>query len=145
VARIGFVTDEHHKTLTASDRLVAEALVRMGHEVVPLVWTDGSENASGLDAAVYRSAWDTWSSPETGERFLSFVRRLPGVVPRTWNPLELLLWGLDKRYMLDLARAGVAVPRTSSSGRRLRLHKRSPCSMRPRGREAGDGWERRRR
>ncbi|HSE04214.1 MAG TPA: hypothetical protein VLK35_08710, partial [Methylomirabilota bacterium] len=61
-----------------------------------------------FDAVVLRSNWDYHFDPDG---FLAWLDRLERARARIWNPPALVRWNLTKRYLLDLARAGVpAVP-----------------------------------
>ncbi|GAB2466718.1 ATP-grasp domain-containing protein [Jatrophihabitans fulvus] len=88
--------------LPAGDEDAAEltaALVRRGVDVRWQVWTDPS--ARWDDATVViRSTWDYHDDVE---RFLRWVGTLPSVC----NSSDVIGWNTDKRYLDDLARAGV--------------------------------------
>ncbi len=60
------------------------------------------------DLVVIRSTWDYWDAP--GE-FRVWLERLTSV-PRVANDPALMLWNLDKRYLLDLSARGAPLPPT---------------------------------
>lgn len=122
MARIGFVTaadlsrffpsaEEPH--LTHDDRVAAEHLRARGHDVVPVVW--GRDLNAKLDLAVVRSPWDYQDSAESSAQFFSWLEDLDGRVPVA-NPVSLMRWNLDKRYLADLASAGVPIVPTEFFG-----------------------------
>ena len=68
-------------------------------------WDDPSVDWSQFDVAVLRSTWDY---AERIDEFLAWIAHC-AVVTRLENPPEIVRWNTDKRYLQDLARAGVPV------------------------------------
>jgi hypothetical protein len=70
------------------------------------VWNDPSVDWGAFDLVVVRSVWDY-----TGGRdaFVAWAR----AVPRLVNPAAVLAWNTDKRYMADVAAAGLPVVATT--------------------------------
>jgi len=77
------------------------ALAARGVEGVPAVW-DAAVEWERFELVVVRSAWDY--AERRGE-FLDWAARLPRVL----NPLPVLRWSTDKRYLAELEAAGVPV------------------------------------
>ena len=72
-------------------------------------WNGPSEPFVGADLVVLRSTWDYHRD------LAGFTAWLDGLERRgtpVLNPLSLVRWNLDKRYLLDLERRGVRVPAT---------------------------------
>ena len=68
-------------------------------------WDDERTDWSGYDLAVIRSTWDySWRAAE----FLAWAERC-GKATRLANPAEVVRWNADKRYLGELAAAGVPV------------------------------------
>lgn len=65
------------------------------------VWDDPTVDWSAYDRVVVRSTWDY--TPRR-DAFLAWAR---GVGPALRNPVELLAYSSDKRYLQDLARDGI--------------------------------------
>lgn len=88
--------------------LVAALRVR-GLDAAPVVWHDAAVDWAAYDLLVLRSPWDY------PERFAQFTRWLDHVerTTRLLNPPALVRWNLDKRYLAQLADAGVAVVPTT--------------------------------
>ena len=103
---IGLVTCATLPGLDRDDQLLLEPLRAQGVDSVPVVWDDPSVDWSAFDLAVIRNTWDY---PPRRDEFLSWTRR----VPRLVNPADVVEWNTDKRYLADLAAAGVAVVPTS--------------------------------
>ncbi|MBT3151267.1 hypothetical protein HTV45_10300 [Streptomyces sp. CHD11] len=92
----------------AEDRDLPElvrALREAGAEASAEVWDDGGVDWAGFDLVVIRSAWDySWRAAE----FTAWAERCAAVT-RLANPAEVVRWNTDKRYLGDLAAAGVPV------------------------------------
>lgn len=72
-------------------------------------WDDPTADWSGFDLAVVRSTWDY---VDRLEEFLAWVDHVDALT-RIANPARVLRWNTDKRYLLDLAAAGVpTIPTT---------------------------------
>jgi len=61
----------------------------------------------GYDALVVRSTWDYHRRPESFRRWLDGLGALGA---RVWNPVPLLRWNMDKRYLAGLAGRLPVVP-----------------------------------
>jgi hypothetical protein len=88
---------------------LAGALGRRGiaHEVV--YWHDRAADWARFDLAVVRSVWDY---VRRREEFLAWAGRA-ALEATLLNPPAILDWSSDKRYLDDLARAGVPVVPTA--------------------------------
>jgi glutathione synthase/RimK-type ligase-like ATP-grasp enzyme len=92
--------------LDDDDRLLVPALRARGVDAVPAVWDDPALDWDRFDLVVLRSTWDY---PARLAQFLSWVAG----IPRLANPAAVVAWNVDKRYLDDLARAGVPVVPTT--------------------------------
>jgi len=82
-----------------------EALDRAGIQHETLAWDDVTVSWGRFDAVLLRSTWDyTQRLPE----FLRWCERVSAAT-RLINPLEIVRWNTDKRYLGELASKGVAV------------------------------------
>lgn len=84
---------------------LADACVRAGIDPVIVAWDDSTVSWARFDAIVLRSTWD-------------YTQRLPAflewceheaVRARLINPPDVVRWNVDKRYLGELAAAGVPV------------------------------------
>lgn len=82
---------------------LSAALRRAGFEVETPVWHDPDVAWGGFDLAVMRSPWDY---PGRYREFMTWLERASSQV-RVLNAPELIRWNIDKRYLVDLAAAGV--------------------------------------
>ena len=82
----------------------AEALRRAGLEVEPRPWSDPGDLA-GFDLVMPLVAWGYHLDPA---RWHGLLDRLENANAATLNPVELLRWNSDKRYLTELGAAGIA-------------------------------------
>ncbi|WP_218040242.1 RimK family alpha-L-glutamate ligase [Actinomadura sp. WMMB 499] len=85
----------------ADVRALAGALADLDVRAEPVIW-DAGVDWSGFDLVVIRTTWDYTHRPD---EFLAWA----GGLPRVLNPVSVLRWNTDKRYLRDLAGAGVPV------------------------------------
>ena len=111
--RCAFLTlDEPGDFVIDDDRAIGP-LAELGWQVEMVSWRQRDQPWTDFDAVIIRSTWDYWNDvPE-------FMGILTGIDRDTWlaNPLELVYWNLDKRYLRDLEHQGIAiVPTLWSAG-----------------------------
>lgn len=82
------------------------ALREHGVHVHPRIWSDAAVDWAAHDALLVRSTWDYF---QRYTEFLQWYRRIEALRCPIANPLPLLAWNSDKRYLLDLAAQGVAI------------------------------------
>nr|WP_260334173.1 hypothetical protein [Streptomyces sp. REN17] len=76
-----------------------------GADAAVVCWDDPDVDWGGFDLVLIRSTWDySWRAAE----FLAWADRC-GAVTALANPPEVVRWNADKRYLGDLAAAGVPV------------------------------------
>ncbi|WP_027347019.1 ATP-grasp domain-containing protein [Hamadaea tsunoensis] len=105
-ARVALVTCRELPLLEDDDRLVIEPLARLGVRAEPAVWDDPDVDWSAYDLAVVRSPWDYFY------RYAEFLA-WAAAVDRLANPAAVVAWNTDKRYLRELAAAGVRVVPTT--------------------------------
>jgi glutathione synthase/RimK-type ligase-like ATP-grasp enzyme len=85
--------------------VLADAVERAGAEAAVVCWDDPDVGWDGFDLAVIRSTWDySWRAAE----FVAWAERC-GALTALANPAAVVRWNTDKRYLGDLAAAGVPV------------------------------------
>ena len=85
--------------------VLADAVERAGAEAAVVCWDDPDVDWEGFDLAVIRSTWDySWRAAE----FVAWAERC-GALTALANPVDVVRWNTDKRYLGDLAAAGVPV------------------------------------
>ena len=90
---------------STDDRLLAEALASAGARVRLSVWNDPGVDWSQSRRIVIRSTWDYHLDPVGWFRWLAAASGVSRVI----NDSGVVRWNSDKRYLLDLERAGVAI------------------------------------
>ncbi|MCX4557768.1 hypothetical protein OG967_31370 [Streptomyces phaeochromogenes] len=85
--------------------VLADAVERAGADAAVVCWDDPDVKWDGFDLAVIRSTWDySWRAAE----FVAWAERC-GALTALANPAAVVRWNTDKRYLGDLAAAGVPV------------------------------------
>jgi len=102
VPEICLVTCSRLPDLDDDDRLLIRPLAKLGWTVVPAVWDDPAVDWDRFDLTVIRSTWDY---TDRRDAFVAWSRS----VPRLLNPAHIIEWNTDKRYLSELAAAGVPV------------------------------------
>lgn len=81
------------------------AFAAAGVRAEALAWDDPASDPATFDFCILRSTWNYFHAP------MAFRAWLAQAAARTrlFNPLPVVQWNLDKRYLLDLQRAGLPV------------------------------------
>jgi glutathione synthase/RimK-type ligase-like ATP-grasp enzyme len=106
VIEIAFATFGHLPEIHHDDGLVAEVLRGRGISVKPAVWSDPLVDWRRFASVVIRSTWDYHLEPE---RYAAWLRQCAAASVNLWNPPATVLENMNKRYLADLAGAGVDV------------------------------------
>ncbi|HEV8240519.1 MAG TPA: hypothetical protein VGS57_14210 [Thermoanaerobaculia bacterium] len=107
--RVALVTAERARGLDEDMPLLLAALRARGLEAEEVVWDDAAAEWSAFDLVVVRSTWDYFARRE---EFLAWAERV-AAVSRLHNPVSVLRWNSDKRYLRDLERAEVPIVPTT--------------------------------
>lgn len=105
IPEIALVTCADLPELEDDDRLVIGPLAALGLAAEPVVWDDPEVDWDRYALAVLRSPWDYAARRND---FVAWARR----VPRLANPAGTVEWNTDKRYLAELAAAGLPVVAT---------------------------------
>ncbi len=107
--KLAIVTSRDHARYHDDDRPLIDALERRGVACAPCVWDDAAVAWDAYHAALVRTPWDYYRRwPE----FRVFLDRIEATGTPLFNPPKTLRWNADKRYLLELAAAGVPVVET---------------------------------
>jgi glutathione synthase/RimK-type ligase-like ATP-grasp enzyme len=104
--RVALATCAEVPALDEDGPPLVDELARRGIVGTAAVWDDPSVDWTGFDLVVLRCTWDY---AERRDRFLAWVEGLRRVL----NPPEVVRWNTNKRYLDDLAAAGVPVVPTT--------------------------------
>ncbi|WP_218354268.1 ATP-grasp domain-containing protein [Alteromonas lipotrueiana] len=103
MARVALLSTDNLEEFFVYDELLVEPLAQRGWQAETVSWRDESVDWSVYDLVIVRSTWDYQQHPD------AFVRKLTHIDKQTRleNPLSLLLWNIDKKYLKSLAINGV--------------------------------------
>jgi glutathione synthase/RimK-type ligase-like ATP-grasp enzyme len=103
IDRLAWVTTRTVRGSDEDEPLGLAALARTGTAVDVVDWDDPDVRWADYDRVLLRSAWDY------PERLPEFLRWIDAVAEATTliNPPATVRWNLDKRYLAELAAAGV--------------------------------------
>ncbi|MEV4482398.1 ATP-grasp domain-containing protein [Micromonospora coxensis] len=98
--RVALVTCDRLADLDPDDRLVLAPLAAHGVTAEVAVWDDPDVDWATYDLVVLRSPWDY---ALRRDEFVAWAES----VPQLANPADVVRWNTDKRYLGELAAAGV--------------------------------------
>lgn len=101
--RIAIATCAAYPELKGDDEMLGEALRRRGCEAESIIWDEDGVAWEDFDLCLVRSTWDYH---EKHGEFLAWTRRVEAAAT-LHNPADLIAWNSDKRYLRQLAKAGV--------------------------------------
>ncbi len=107
--KVALVTSRAFADADADAPALASALARAGVDAETVPWDEPDWPWGGYALVVVRSTWDYVARRDEFLAWASSVERLA-------NPAAVLGWNTDKRYLADLAAAGVAVVPTTYLG-----------------------------
>ena len=107
-AEPGFVPTE--LPLTPDDQLLVDELRRRGHQVSAVVWgVEPSQLMDRFDRLIVRSPWDYMDSDALRQGFLGWLEQLAETGMVVENEPPVMLWLMDKHYMLDFEAVGIPI------------------------------------
>ena len=104
--RVALATCAEVADLDPDDRLVIGPLAALGVRAEPVVWDADDADWAAFDLVVLRSTWDY---PRRRQQFVAWARAVPALA----NPADVVEWNTDKRYLAELAAAGLPVVPTT--------------------------------
>ena len=107
---IKFITYSGEPNIAADDVPLARELEQRGFDVQACPWDGPERNDSDPATFVIRSPWNYDSAPSD---FLRWLERLERSGHRLINPQSLIRWNIHKRYLLEAADRGLAIPQTA--------------------------------
>lgn len=106
--KIALLTSVKHAHLIPDDQALILSGLRAGFSFEPAVW-NSPQDWVNFAAVVIRTPWDYF---ERKEEFLAVLRKIHAAGVKLLNSLETVQWNLDKKYLFELQRLGLPVPRT---------------------------------
>ena len=89
------------------DRLVQEELEKLNISCERKAW-DSDFNPLDFKFAIFRTTWNYFDELA---RFMDFLQDCKNSISLI-NPYDLIVWNLDKRYLLQLKKFGINIPET---------------------------------
>jgi hypothetical protein len=119
LASVVLATCDEHPGLDEEGLLLQAALKARGIRAEPVPWTDDAYPWQTAFAVLPRATWDYYRHPD---RFAAWVS---GLGARLVNPPAMVAWNATKRYLTDLANAGIPVVTTRF------IRPGQPCDLAP--------------
>lgn len=129
MARVALVTATALRGADPDEVPLLDALIWRGVDAAVVAWDDRAVDWAGFDLAVIRSTWDYARREREYLRWLQRVERRT----RLANSAAVVEWNIDKRYLRDLAAAGVPVVPTTflEPGDMVRIPDRGEIVVKP--------------
>lgn len=90
----------------SDDELAIGPLNDLGWQVDTISWRYQAVDWDRFDLVVMRTTWDYQKFPA---EFIDALKKIDGSKARLENPLDIVEWNLDKRYLRDLDNRGVGI------------------------------------
>ena len=100
--------NDYVKNVITEDALVANALGKLGLNVIRLAWSDPHFDWSTTKAVLFRTTWDYFDDFSKFSDWLNRVSKVTSLI----NSEALIRWNIDKRYLLDLKDNGIHIAET---------------------------------
>ncbi|MCS6992190.1 MAG: hypothetical protein NZL95_10085 [Chitinophagales bacterium] len=100
--------NDYVSNIFLEDKLLTEALERLGYHVQRTNWDNPNYDWSATHAAVFRTTWDYFHRADSFRRWLKDVCAHTRLI----NDYEVVMWNMDKTYLLVLQQRGLAIPPT---------------------------------
>lgn len=99
---------EYIAGIQLEDELLKKALERRGMKVARTDWANPDFDWSNTKYAIFRSTWDYFHRFDEFKEWLDSTSQLTSFI----NPLETILWNMDKHYLADMQNKDVNIPDT---------------------------------
>ncbi len=119
--RCAFLSMDNPDDFVIDDELAYEPLRRLQWEVETVSWR-AQVNWDLFDLVIIRSPWDYQNAPD---EFLRVLDKITHSSAELQNPLPLVRWNLDKRYLRDLETRGIPIVPTCWGENANDLHEAS--------------------
>jgi glutathione synthase/RimK-type ligase-like ATP-grasp enzyme len=107
--RIALATCRDLPELDLDSAGLLPVLARRSVEAVPCIWDDEAVDWVSFELTVLRSTWDYHQAPT---RFTAWLREVAHL-GRLINPLHVIEWNIDKRYLRTLSERGLPIVPTA--------------------------------
>lgn len=104
--KIGLITYLDDPELSESDKLLIEPLKRLGFEVLNTAWDDSKIKWKNFRCLVLRSCWNYHKKYKKFTRWLDYIEKNN---IRLFNPVSIIKWNSNKKYLVDLGKKGIHI------------------------------------
>lgn len=91
------------------DEPLRKVLTARGHTVVSTPWNGQQAAFYDADMVLLRACWDYSKTPDDFRRWLNDLNCASVAL---YNPRDIVLWNMNKRYLLELQARGTVMPET---------------------------------
>jgi hypothetical protein len=102
---IAYLSMDTLENFECYDSLTYAPMRDNGYEVSEVAWRD-TIDWSTFEYVIVRSSWDYQDEPDTFMNVLDNINNSPATLI---NPLSIIKWNINKRYLRDLAKNGVVI------------------------------------
>jgi glutathione synthase/RimK-type ligase-like ATP-grasp enzyme len=103
---VALVTYRNSSKLTRDDQLLVEPLKKYELNPVSAAWDDAKIDWSKFDCIILRSCWNYHLKYE---QFMEWLDRIEKLKVSVWNPIHIIRWNSNKKYLKDLERKGIPI------------------------------------
>lgn len=100
------VTYGKQPELLEGDKLLVEPFKKHGFKAFAIPWDKKDVAWEDFDLVILRSTWDYHLRTK---EFLNWLDYLESRKVRLWNPVSIIRWNMNKKYLLDLEKVGVPI------------------------------------
>ncbi len=104
--RCALLTIESLEGFVADDELLIPPLAARGWQAEFVPWDAQATCWDDFDLVVIRSTWDYY---RRWEEYLEVLSRIEASKAELHNPLDIVRWNIDKRYLADLEARGTTI------------------------------------
>ncbi|MBK9153372.1 MAG: hypothetical protein IPM25_04025 [Chloracidobacterium sp.] len=104
--RVCFLSTDDLEGYTFDDDLAVGPLADLGWQAETVSWRDPAVDWNAFEAVVIRTTWDYQRDPEL---FLSVLGDIDSSSARLENPLRIVRWNLNKRYLKEMEERGCPI------------------------------------
>lgn len=103
---VALVTYSKQPKLFDSDNLLIDPFKKHGSKPLSIPWDKKNVTWEKYDLVILRSTWDYhYRIPE----FLDWLNKLESLKVNLWNPVNIIRWNMNKKYLLDLERMRIPI------------------------------------
>ena len=93
------------ENIILEDKLLTRSLYKNDIIAKRVAWDDNPD-LSNFDSAIFRTTWNYFNYLDEFIKFLTTWKNKLIFI----NPIDLVLWSLDKKYLFDLNSKGINIP-----------------------------------